>query len=88
MDTRRQAVAVRFGPRAWAAVTAYGNHGGTGRSGYWCEDREGGWGTSTYSPRKAVQMCARPVMYRSRRAAWEAIDPAGEMHRFEAREEA
>lgn len=65
-------VAVKVGSR-WAAVTDYDAlaveagrlPGSSGhRSGCWCEDAAGGWGTGR-NPSQAVGACGRPVTYAS-----------------------
>lgn len=65
-------VAVKVG-RRWAAVTDYdalsveaGRLSGSAghRSGCWCADQLGGWGTGR-NPEQAVGACGRPVTYAS-----------------------
>lgn len=69
-------VLVRVG-RQWALVLDYANlTGGIGRQGWWCDDGAGGWGTSRRSAEDAIAQCARPVLYRTRRAALETIGEA------------
>lgn len=64
-------VAVPVGSRRWAAVIDHDAlnrdarrvSGSVGhRSGFWCTDRKGGWGTGRTAER-AVQECAEPVTY-------------------------
>ena len=62
-------LAVSVGSR-WAPCVSY-PAGSPGRHGYWAEDSRGGWGIATRSAPDAVAACARPVLLRSRRAAWE-----------------
>ena len=78
-----RAIAVRVGSK-WAAVVDHGQAGATGtRQGCWCEDAAGGWGVSRSDPERAVKECARPSLYPSRKAAYESVDPLGEMeHSF------
>ena len=64
---------VRVGSR-WALVTNYANLSGSiGRQGWWCEDADGGWGTSRRSADDAITQCARPVLYPTKQAALETV---------------
>lgn len=59
----------------WALVTNYANlSGGVGRQGWWCEDADGGWGTSRRSADDAIAQCVRPVLYATKQ---EALDTVG-----------
>lgn len=64
-------VAVPVGARRWAAVIdhdelatrAHRLPGSVGhRSGYWCDDDAGGWGTGR-TAEQAVRACGRPTTY-------------------------
>jgi len=78
-----RAIAVRVG-RKWAAVVDYGQAGGVGRKGCWCEDAAGGWGLSHQDPVTAVRACVRPLLYSRQADALEAVDPLAEMERKSA----
>lgn len=67
-------VVIQIGPRKYTVVYDYGDSGGSGyRSGCWCPDRAGGWGTGP-TPAQAWHHTAHPIYYRSRRAAQDSID--------------
>ena len=63
---------VRVG-RHWALVHCHPTTGGIGRQGWWCEDAAGGWGISGEGPARAVEMCIRSVVFRSKKEALESV---------------
>jgi hypothetical protein len=70
MNESAKIIVIKRGSR-YIPVVYYGNEGGIGRKGYWCADRQGGWGVSSLSENKAIDQCASPATYRSRKKAIE-----------------
>ena len=62
-------IIIRHG-RRWAIVVDNGSQATLGkRTGYWCDDANGGWGVSDWSPEEAIKACGRPVTYQTRKEA-------------------
>ena len=57
----------------WVSVTDYHTANPMGsagaRTGYWCDQRSGGWWTSSRSAAHCATTCPDPVTYRTRREA-------------------
>jgi len=64
--------AIRVGDHRWLTATDYGDGGDMTRRGVWIPQRSGGWWTA-HTLDRAIRDCPDPVIYRTRKAAREAI---------------